>query len=118
MPFTVTIRREPQFLRLDVAGPASLKNYFDLIDEAARETLAHGDTLAMADLCGVVGRLHLSDQMFIGEVVAQKLAHLAKLATLVPGDPTSYNSEKVANRKGMNLRTFASEAEAIAWLLE
>jgi hypothetical protein len=118
MPFTVTPRRAPQYIRFDVAGPASLKNYFDLIDAAARETLAHGDRLAMVDLRGVVGRLSFTDQFFIGDVVGQKLTHLARLASLVPDDPESYNSPKVAVRKGVNLLSFANEAEAIAWLLE
>jgi len=117
MPFIVTIRREPEYVRFDVAGPASLKNYFDLIDDAARETLSHGDKLALVDLRGVTSRLYLSDQMFIGDVVAQKLPHIVKLATVVRDDPTTYNSEKVANRKGMNLRTFADEGQAIGWLL-
>lgn len=116
MPFTIHIQRTPPYVLFEVAGPASLKNYFDLIDLAAKET--RGDTLAMVDLRGVVGRLHVSDQLFIGDVVAQKLAHLRKLATLVPDDPASYNSVPAANKKGLNLRTFAREDEAIAWLVD
>lgn len=114
MPFVVTIQRNPGYVRFDVAGPASLKNYFDLMDEVARETRAN--TLVLVDLRGVIGRLHVSDQIYIGEVVAQKLAHLRKLATVVPDDPATYNSERVANQKGLNLRTFAREDEAVAWL--
>ena len=118
MPFTVTVERTAQYIRFRVAGPASLKNYFDLIDGAAKDTLGHGDKLGLVDLRGVVGRLNFTDQFFIGEVVGQKLPHLDKIATLVADDPGSYNSEKVANRKGLNVRTFASEAQALAWLLE
>lgn len=118
MPFTVTIERFPGYVRFNVAGPASLKNYFDLIDGAASETLAHGDKCGMVDLRNVVGRLVFTDQFFIGDVVGQKIAHLERLATLVADDPTTYNSEKVANRKGVNLRTFDSEEQAIAWLVD
>lgn len=118
MPFTVTVERTAQYIRFGVAGPASLKNYFDLIDGAAKETLAHGDKIGMVDLRGVVGRLNFTDQFFIGDVVGQKLPHLEKLATLVADDPGTYNSEKVANRKGVNLRTFDSEEQALAWLLD
>jgi len=49
--------------------------------------------------------------------VVQKLAHLHKIASLVPDDPATYNSEKVALRKGVNLRSFADESEALAWLI-
>lgn len=117
MPFTVTIERLPQYIRFNVSGPASLKNYFDLIDSAAKETLSTGRAVAMVDLRGVVGRLSFTDQFFIGDVVGQKLAHLRRLASLVADEPTTYNSETVAIRKGVNLRTFDNEARALAWLL-
>jgi hypothetical protein len=118
MPFVVTVERTLQYVRFNVAGPASLKNYFDLIDGTAKETLAGGDKLAVVDLRQVVGRLPFTDQFFIGEIVGEKLGHLHKIANLVPGDPSSYNSEKVANRKGVNLRSFDDEQRAIAWLCE
>ena len=118
MPFTVTTTRFPQYVLFQVSGPASLKNYFDLIDEAARHTTSNGDKLAMVDLRQVAGRLSFTDQFFIGDVVGQKLAHLSRLASVVADDPTSYNSEKVANRKGLNLRSFNSEQDAVGWLLE
>lgn len=118
MPFTVVIDRPPHYVRFRVAGPASLKNYFDLIEEAMRDTQQHGDTLALVDLRGVEGRLRFTDQYFIGEVVGQKLKHLSKLASLVVSDPTSYNSETVANRTGVRMRTFDDEDKALAWLAQ
>lgn len=118
MPFTVTTARSPHYMRFDVAGHASLKNYFDLIEEAAQVTLQQGVTHGLVDLRNVIGRLKFTDQFFIGEVVGQKLGHLGKLASLVAGDPSSYNSETVANRMGVLLRSFDSETAAIAWLLE
>ena len=118
MPFIVTVERTPDCVRFNVMGSASLKNYFDLIDGAAKETVTNGDTLALVDLRQVLGRLSFTDQFFIGEIVGEKLAHIRKLASLVADDPASYNSEKVANRKGVNLRTFSSEQRAIAWLRE
>lgn len=116
MPFTVIVERTRDYVRFNVAGPPSLKNYFDLIEAAARETLSTRDKCALVDLRGVTGRLSFTDQFFIGDVVGQKLSHLARLATLVADDPESYTSPKVATRKGLNIRTFASEEEAIGWL--
>jgi hypothetical protein len=117
MPFTITLERQPRYVRFTVTGPASLKNYFDLIEQAERETKVGGDTLAMADLRGVAGRLHMSDQVFIGEMVVEKLGHLRRLASVVPDDPATYGSEQAAAGKGFALRTFASAAEAEHWLL-
>lgn len=118
MPFAITVHRTPTHVRYEVAGPPSLKNYFDLIEQAAKETLEQGDLHAMVDLRGVTGRLSFTDQFFIGDVVGQKLQHLKKLASLVRDDPESYNSPKVAVRQGVNIRTFSNEEEAVAWLEE
>ncbi|HUR89964.1 MAG TPA: hypothetical protein VMZ74_12820 [Ramlibacter sp.] len=116
MPFTVSIERNAQYVRYNVVGPPSLKNYFDLIEQAAKETRESNLARVMVDLRGVTGRLSFTDQFFIGEVVGDKLAHVAKLASLVRDDPESYNSPKVAQRKGVDLRSFSGEEEAIAWL--
>ena len=116
MPFTIVVHHPAGYVRYDVAGPPSLKNYFDLIELAAKETAATGEKNILVDLRGVTGRLSFTDQFFIGDVVADKLAGLEKLATLVPDDPETYNSQKVAQRKGLNLSTFSREDEAIAWI--
>lgn len=115
MPFTVIISRTTEFVRFDAAGTASLKNYFDLIAEAAVET-AGGDRRALVDLRNVAGRLVFTDQFFIGEVVAQKLAHLDRVAALVRDDPGTYNSPTVALKRGLNLRVFSDEGAAVRWL--
>ena len=118
MPFTIVHTAGPDFARYDVSGPPSVKNYFDLIEDAARETVANHDKLVLVDLRGVTGRLSFTDQFFIGEVVGEKLTHIRKVAVLVPDDPGTYNSPKVAQRKGVNVQTFGSEEEAVAWLTE
>jgi len=117
MPFDIHFERFPGFARYQVAGPASLDGYTGLIEQAARETLAGGDRQALVDLRGVAGRLAFSDQFFIGELVVRKLQHLRKLATVVPEDPATYNSEKVASRHGFLLRGFLREEDAREWLL-
>jgi hypothetical protein len=117
MPFTIFFERLPGFARYQVAGPASLQEYSDLIDRAARETLASGDLHLLVDLRGVAGRLSFSDQFFIGELLVRKLQHLRKLANIVPDEPSTYNSEKVAARRGFALRGFLLEEDARAWLL-
>jgi hypothetical protein len=118
MSFTITVERQAHFVRYQVTGPASLKNYSDLIDQAARQTSMDRDRRAMVDLRGVLGRLHFTDQFFIGEMVVRKLQHLDRLATVVPEDPASYTSEKVAARHGFHLRGFLSEDDAQAWLVD
>ena len=118
MPFTISVQRNPLYTRFQVAGPASLKNYFDLIESGERQAAEPGMVNILVDLRQVAGRLTFTDQFFIGDVVSQKLSRLARMAVVVPGDPTSYNTETVAKRRGVRLRNFSSEESALAWLLE
>ena len=117
MPFAVQFQQLPGYVRVVVSGPASVKNYFDLFQAAARSAQAEGTSHVLLDLRGVQGRLAFTDQFYIGEVVGEKFGHLVRVALVVASDPGSYNTQKVANRKGANLQTFDDEAQAIAWLL-
>ena len=73
--------------------------------------------VAGASGMGLNGRLVFTDQFFIGDVIGKKLSHIVKLASLVLDDPATYNSERVANRNGAHMRSFADEQQAIEWLL-
>jgi hypothetical protein len=117
MAFTLTVVEHwPQYVRIKVAGPVSLRNYVELIEEAAADTSQQEEKHVLIDCRAMVGRLKSSDEAFVGEILGQKLAHLYKLATVVADDPGSYNSMKVASKNGLTLRNFGSEDEASAWL--
>ena len=118
MPFTIVREKTADFTRYAVSGPPSVKNYFDLIEDAARQTAAGHDKLVLVDLREVGGRLTFTDQFFIGDLMGDKLPHIQKLALLVADDPDTYNSPKVAQRKGVNVQAFSSEEEAVEWLTE
>jgi len=118
MPFSIVREKTADFTRYTVSGPPSVKNYFDLIEEAARETAASHSKLVLVDLREVGGRLSFTDQFFIGDLIGDKLPHIQKLAVLVADDPESYNSPKVAQRKGVNVQAFGGEEDAVAWLTE
>ncbi|MDB5947971.1 MAG: hypothetical protein JWQ33_2997 [Ramlibacter sp.] len=118
MPFHTTVRRSPQFVQWRVSGPTSLENFASLIDAVAAETTRRGDTKVLVDLRAVEGELKFTEQFSVGEIVALKLAHLVKLASVVPAAQITRNSERVALRKGLQLRVFSVEAEAADWLSE
>lgn len=118
MPFNVTVTRSPEYVRYVVAGPTSLKHFVDLLSFAGAETEQFEDVKILLDLRGVVGRLTVAEQFLLGEVVALKLPLLFKLASLVPVGEITRNSERVAVSKGVTVRVFDSEPEALCWLLE
>lgn len=118
MPFQSTITRSAQFVRWRVSGPTSLENFVALVDAVAAESRRRGDSKVMVDLRAVEGTLKFTEQLSVGEIVALKLPHLVKLASVVPPEQITRNSERVAVRKGLQLRVFSREEEAAAWLTE
>lgn len=118
MPFSVKIKRSAQYVRFAVTGDTSLKNFVDLFGVVGAQVEKYEDVKALFDLRRVVGRLTSSEQMLLGEIVALKLPLLFKVASLVPVGEITRNSERAALSKGLVVRVFDSEPEALAWLLD
>jgi hypothetical protein len=116
MLFTVSTTRFSQYVQLEVGGPSSLKNFVEMVGSFAGETLYWSDRRALVDLRKVVGELTAPEQVFLGELVAQDLSHLEKIASVVPEALVTHNSETAAQQMGMRLRVFSRKEDAVAWL--
>jgi hypothetical protein len=116
MLFTVSTTRFSQYVQVEVTGPSSLKNFVEMVGAFATDTLYWSDRRALVDLRKVVGELTPPEQVFLGELVAQDLSHLDKIASIVPQAMVTHNSENAAQEMGMRLRVFASKEDAVAWL--
>jgi hypothetical protein len=116
MPLHYEFRRQPGFVRFDASGEASLQDMKDFVDHVELRTKASGDRRVLVDLRRVQENLKFTDHYAIGELVARRLAHLERLASLVPPPRRTGTSEKVANAQSTLLRVFVDEAAAIAWL--
>lgn len=110
--------RHGHFARFDISGEASLKDMTDFVEVIGERTRAGGDRRVLVDLTRVQESLKFTDHYALGEVVARRLAHLERLASLVPAPRRTGTSEKVANAQGSMLRVFVDESAAIAWLEE
>lgn len=117
MSFTISTTRFPEYVQLTVSGTADLRNFVELVDTAEQETVYWSDRRLLADLRNVQGRLTATEQIFLGELVAQNLPHLDRMASVVPESEITRNSESAAQELGMKLRVFTSRDEAVAWLL-
>jgi len=105
-----------QFVRLDVSGPPRLRDLLNLVDATHTDSqqwrgkhilLAMGNLDSAPDSFG---------QALFGEHIGTRLAHIRKLALVLPGDAPAAAIERLARSKGANLRVFSEEGEAIAWL--
>ncbi|HSI55106.1 MAG TPA: STAS/SEC14 domain-containing protein [Ramlibacter sp.] len=116
MGFAVSLTRFTQYVQVAVAGPAAMKSFVELVETMGQETLFWSDRRVLVDLRDVEGALNPTEQVFLGELVAQDLPHLERIASVVPADRITRNSETAAQDLGMRLRVFTSKDEAIAWL--
>lgn len=60
--------------------------------------------------------LPFTEQLIVGEHIAQKLLHVRRTASVVK--TATGNSVSVARRRGISMRSFKSEEAALAWLSE
>ena len=116
MGFHVSTTRFAHYVQLAVSGPASIKSFVELVETLAEETMLWSDRRVLADLRGVEGELTPAEQVFLGEFAAQNLPHLERMASVVPLERITHNSESAAQELGMRLRVFTSKDDAISWL--
>ena len=110
--------RATRFVRVEVKGPADVGAFVKGIHAVAADTLAQGDRLLLVNLLQVEESLDSTGHFVLGEQVARQLAHLSRLASVVPTARMTRTSEKVARAHGVQLRVFDTEPPALAWLLD
>ncbi len=108
--------RNPEFLDVVLTGRVEITELLALIRQLGAVTREHGDTRMLFDLLQLGGSVHVAGQMQIGEQVVHWLPHLACVASVVPPDRITRNSEQVAQSQGVRLKIFESRADAITWL--
>ena len=118
MPLRYEISRSGRYVRFDASGDATLEDMHQFVQAVEASTRAGGDRRVLVDLTRVREDLKFTDHYAIGELVARRLAHLDRLAALVPAGRRTGTSEKVANAQAILLRVFVDLAQAIAWLDE
>jgi hypothetical protein len=118
MPFTATVHHDRPYLLVGAAGPASLTDLCALADFIAALSGRAGERRALIDLQAVELSLSFTEHLQLGAWVADKLARLDQVATVVRPEDRKGTSEKAAQKFGLHLRTFTRMDEAVAWLDE
>lgn len=116
MAFTTHITRHPGYVQVEVGGPTSIGDFVALISTVGQETVYWSDRRVLVDLRQVEGALSETEQIFLGELVAQDLSHIERMASVVPTAQITRNSENAAREMGSQLRVFDDPTEALAWL--
>ena len=116
MPFRTKLSRLSGYVQIQVTGSNCLRDFVELIATVGQETVYWSDRRVIVDLRQVEGELTETEQIFLGELVAQDLTHIQRLASIVAPGRLTRNSENAARQLGAQLRVFDDEQEAIAWI--
>lgn len=114
MGVSLAWERRTGYTVVRVVGDPQLETIVSALDVIAVESATASQLLV--DLRGVSTLHSFTDQYTLGQAAAKKLAHLRKVASLVPVGRLTRNSERPARQEGLNLRVFEAEDEALTWL--
>ena len=117
MPASLHYTHGSAFSVVEVTSLAFLENADPILREIAERTRHYRDRRLLVNLMDVVGTFGPDEQRTIGLLAYRHLAHLERLASLVPPDKITRVSEAAAQAQGMQLRVFTQLTDAVAWLV-
>jgi hypothetical protein len=106
----------PVYAVAAVSSLAFIEERVAVLEELARRTRGTGAKRLLINLLDVVGTFGRDEQQTIGLLAHRHLAHLERVASLVPEDKITRVSEAAARKQGMELRVFTSLPAALEWL--
>jgi hypothetical protein len=99
-------------------GLALLEGWERVLPQLGQATAEAGDRTLMILIEGLVGFLGTPERQKVGELAAQHLMHLRKVALLVPPQKLTGVTQRAAREHGLDLRVFDDAAQALAWLAD
>ena len=116
MHFTATVHHGPDYLLVEGSGPALLTDLCGFMDLVASMADQRGYRRAVLDLRAVEIALAFTEHLHLGAYAARRLRSLERVASIVSVQNRKGTSEKAARKMGLQLRTFTSLDEGLAWL--
>lgn len=114
--FDLHVAHEVDHARVKLAGLPSFDQVLSMIHLLGVDSGGWESDTLLVDLREVRTIFTPEEQFRIGLEAALSLAHLRKVASLVPPERITRISEKAARRNGTNVRVFGDEQAALAWL--
>ena len=118
MSLQVSVEREGTVLLVKGqghAGLSDLKGFADMIATICRDE--HLDRV-LVDLLHVAQELTFTEHLQLGVYIADSLRFVSRMATVVPAQARSGNSERAAQKSGLQIRTFTDLGEAREWIAQ
>lgn len=116
MNFDLFISDEVDHARVKVAGRPTIDQMISLVHLLGVDSDNWTHRVLLVDLREVHTVFTPQEQFQLGQEAALSLAHLRKVASVVPPERITRISEKAAQRDGTNVRVFVDEDSALRWL--
>ena len=97
-------------------GLALLEGWERVLPRIGQATADAGDSALLIVIEGLVGFLGTPERQKVGELCADHLMHLRKVALLVPPQKLTGVTQRAARECGLDLRVFQDGAAARDWL--
>jgi hypothetical protein len=116
MGFDVSVTQKQFYTRVAITGSPGIDELVALIHVLGVDSSNWKHDAMLVDLRKVSTPFSEAEQRTIGMEAAASLAHLRKIASVVPRDRVTRISEKAARRDGTKVTVFDDEKEALDWL--
>jgi hypothetical protein len=116
MSFDVSVTQQPYYTRVVVSGAPSFDQLVSLVHVLGVDSSGWKHDVLLVDLRKVTTHFTEAEQRSIGKEAASSLAHMRKIASVVPAERVTHISERAARRDGIQVTVFVDEKEALAWL--
>ena len=117
MPLHHRIEHRSGYSLVWLRGDPSLGQFLSFIELMGAETRSWQVGHGLFDLREISTLKSVTDHVAIGQAVVRHLAHMERIASLVPPDRATGISRKEAQGAGVNLAVFVDEGAAVKWLL-
>jgi hypothetical protein len=116
MNFDLFITNEVGHARVRIAGRPTIDQMISLIHLLGVDSDNWDSDVLLVDLREVSTPFTEQQQFQLGQQTAMSLAHLRRIASVVPPERKTRISEKAARRDGTDIRVFTDLQEALRWL--
>lgn len=107
---------DDDFILAQLSGLVSLPAWDQVLAELEQALAGAASDRLVLDLTGLVGWLGLPERTAVGALLARRFARMKKVALFIEADKITGVVEAEAQRLGLDLRLFPSEAAATAWV--
>ena len=117
MLLSFTVHENAAYLHCETAGKATLQDMLASVDLVKSLAASRGHSRVLIDMQAVEHELPFTEHLQLGTYLVDKLAGIERLASVVRPERMVGVTARVAQKLGVQVRTFDNLPEAQRWLV-